>query len=436
MPSVVNGFDRYERFFASAPAIVVEWHDDQTPARGWLAINSLHGGAAGGGTRMRVGGSRQEAVFLGKTMAVKFRVCGPDIGGGKSVIDFDASSAPAVKRGVLERWYRHIGPYLKSCYGTGGDVGVDEVSEATEITERVLGIKHPQEGIVRGCVQFQKDGEPAAMKIDRLRHGVEARVTLKDLPGPRDGAWMVADVATGFGVVRSIERYYQKRGMKLEGQRAIVEGFGAVGAFAAYYLAKLGVRIVAASSHGTGRNVRVARDPQGLDANRLIQARDGTRLPAAGASGAGKATVTDSPTGEELFEHEAEIYVPAATSHTITMARVERMKRAGVKVVACGANNPFHADQGKPSLTDWVADMLVVQRVADREFAIIPDFVANCGMARTFGFLMDRGGSTKADAILVDTGWCIDNAMDRLLKDHARPTGLLEHAYSIFVPER
>jgi len=50
---------------------------------------------------------------------------------------------------------------------------------------------------------------------------------------------MVADVVTGFGVVRAVERYYAMRAEKLEGKRAIVEGFGAVGAFAAYYLARL-----------------------------------------------------------------------------------------------------------------------------------------------------------------------------------------------------
>ncbi|MFY7895270.1 MAG: Glu/Leu/Phe/Val dehydrogenase dimerization domain-containing protein, partial [Phycisphaerales bacterium] len=148
--TTADGFAKYQAFYQRPPAIVVEWHDDVTDAVGWLCIDSLRGGAAGGGTRMRDKGTREEAVFLAKTMAVKFRACGPDIGGGKSVIRFNAATPTDVKHGVLERWYRHIGPYLKNCYGTGGDVGVDEVSEATAVTQRVLGLGHVQEGIARG----------------------------------------------------------------------------------------------------------------------------------------------------------------------------------------------------------------------------------------------------------------------------------------------
>ena len=44
-----------EEFEKKRPELVIEWNDTQTEARGWLVINSLKGGAAGGGTRMRVG---------------------------------------------------------------------------------------------------------------------------------------------------------------------------------------------------------------------------------------------------------------------------------------------------------------------------------------------------------------------------------------------
>jgi glutamate dehydrogenase/leucine dehydrogenase len=428
MPS---GFDKYQAFYERPATIVVEWRDRETPAVGWLAIDSLRGGAAGGGTRMRAGGTQQEAVFLAKTMGVKFCVAGPEIGGGKSVIDFDYDKYPAeVKRGVLERWYRHIGPYLKNCYGTGGDIGVDEVSEATAIIERIVGNKHPQEGIARG--HTWSDSEGPGPKIERLKHGVEALVVLPDLPGPRDGKWMIADVVTGFGVVRAVERYYKQRGLKLEGQRAIIEGFGAVGAFAAYYLEKLGVVTVAASSRGANRTTRVARDGKGLDVKALILARQGTELPAPGKE---HPQIVDSVSGDELFEHKAEIYIPGAISHSTNAARMDAMRRCGVKVVSCGANNPFAYDRSKSDLKSWVTDMLALQKVADKEFAIIPDFVANCGMARTFGYLMAAGGKTDAASILADSGARIDGAVDRLLDGHSAANGLLERGYSAFIPE-
>ena len=66
------------------PEIVFEWKDTETDAKGWIVINSLRGGAAAGGTRMRIGVTKEEVLALAKTMEVKFTVAGPHIGGGKS----------------------------------------------------------------------------------------------------------------------------------------------------------------------------------------------------------------------------------------------------------------------------------------------------------------------------------------------------------------
>ncbi|MCB0529412.1 MAG: amino acid dehydrogenase, partial [Saprospiraceae bacterium] len=70
-----------ERYKAQTPEIVFEWHDPETDAEGWIVINSLRGGAAGGGTRMREGLTREEVISLAKVMEIKFSVCGPPIGG-------------------------------------------------------------------------------------------------------------------------------------------------------------------------------------------------------------------------------------------------------------------------------------------------------------------------------------------------------------------
>ncbi len=430
-----DGFDKYQSFYARPPAILVEWHDDRTDAVGWLCIDSLTGGAAGGGTRMRAGGTREEAVFLAKTMGVKFRACGPAIGGGKSVIRFNAASPKDVKHGVLERWYRHIGPYLKNCDGTGGDVGVDEVDEATAITSRVLGLKHVQEGVARGHTWPSEGTHPEGPepKLERLKHGVEALVKLSDLPGPRANAsWMVADVVTGLGVAQSVVSYYRLRNRKLDGQRVIIEGFGAVGAFAAYYLAQHGARTIAASTRNPEGTIRVALNREGLDVGALIGAREGTSLPAkfdhAGSQ------VIDTASGDELLSMPADIYIPAAASHTTTAARLALLKQRGIKVISCGANNPFAYDARKQRIEDWVADMLTLQRDADTHFAIIPDFIANCGMARAFNYLMAAGGRTDAPSILKDAGDLIDSRVAELLKGHDRDGGLLNRGYEMFVP--
>ena len=61
-----------EQYENKAPEIVFEWSDSETEAKGWVVINSLRGGSAGGGTRMRVGLNKNEVESLAKTMEVKF----------------------------------------------------------------------------------------------------------------------------------------------------------------------------------------------------------------------------------------------------------------------------------------------------------------------------------------------------------------------------
>ena len=129
------------------PEIVFEWNDTQTEARGWVVINSLRGGAAGGGTRMRLGLNKHEVISLAKTMEVKFTIAGPAIGGAKSGIDFDPKDPR--KKDVLKRWYAAITPLLKNYYGTGGDLNIDEINEVIPITLN-LGVEHPQEGVFNG----------------------------------------------------------------------------------------------------------------------------------------------------------------------------------------------------------------------------------------------------------------------------------------------
>ena len=109
------------------PEIIFEWSDSLSEAKGWVVINSLKGGAAGGGTRMRKGLNKHEVISLAKTMEIKFTVAGPSIGGAKSGINFDPNDPR--KKDVLRRWFQAIKPLLKNYYGTGGDLNIDEINE-------------------------------------------------------------------------------------------------------------------------------------------------------------------------------------------------------------------------------------------------------------------------------------------------------------------
>lgn len=415
-----DGYARHDAYFRRPPLLTLEWRDPSSPAVGVLVINSLRGGAAGGGTRMRrfsspddpgqvdVAAIREEALFLAKTMEIKFRVCGPDIGGAKSVLHFDP--ADPRKRDVLRRWFQAIAPYLRHHYGTGGDLNVDEIKEVVPLTREVAGIAHPQEGVVAGHVGAT--GESRARILENLRIGVTVPV---ELPGAPGLGLTLADLVTGYGVVEATAAYVAGLGESLAGKRVLVEGFGAVGGPAAYYYHAAGARVVGILCK-EGPDFLWAADPAGLDVPALLAGRRGTLLPASCPHG---------PTAEPFWETAADCFVPAARSRAIGGATLDRLRSAGVSILACGANNPFD----DPSLGD-----LRVQRRADRELAVLPDFVANCGMARAFAYLMQESAEPEPEAILADVRATIHAAVGRLLAGGTPRSGLVERALTLFVP--
>ncbi|MEM6406200.1 MAG: Glu/Leu/Phe/Val dehydrogenase dimerization domain-containing protein [Pseudomonadota bacterium] len=406
-----NGYTQYRQFQTTPPWLVAEWHDTQTDAVGWLAMNSLRNGAACGGTRMHPGGSKEEAVFLAKTMELKSQISGPPVGGAKAVINFDPEDPR--KKEVLRRFYASVGPYLLHCCGTGGDLSIDEVKDVIPITEQLLGLKHPYAGVVRG--HFKHTGKQADQICNQLRQGVEIPVPLADLPTE---SFNIADLTTGYGVVRSLHHLYQLRGKSLAGQRVLIEGFGVVGAAAAYYLTKEGAKVVGVLSKASsaGDAYRWAVDDNGLNIHALWCERDGLKLSATCHSG-------ENP--DAFWQTKADIFIPAAVSHTVTLARIEQLSAIGVRVMASGANNPF---------ADMTFDATAVQQKADQTLTVVPDFISNCGMARVLAYLMQQGARLEADAILQDLDQTVQQAMQNLLSGYDHPTGLLNQAYSLYVP--
>jgi glutamate dehydrogenase/leucine dehydrogenase len=387
---------RYNAFLLAPPELVVAWQDAETDARGWLVINSLRGGAAGGGTRMRIGANPREVGYLAKTMELKFALAGPSIGGAKSALDFDPRDPR--KDEVLERWFRAIGPYLRECYGTGGDLNVDEVFEVIPIIQS-LGIAHPQAGVVRG--HFRPDADAFARIIRRLDQGVKAPVdTARGVAGRE---MTVADVITGYGVARSVMDYYDRTGVRLDGARVILEGFGNVGAAAGLYLARAGAILVAISD---AEKALVA--PEGMDAHevqRLMVEGPDRLLPPDPRCHVGAGRMG-------FFHVPADIFVCAASSGTLDEERLHLLSDAGVKVMACGANQPFRERQ---------LGSTRMHRLADSRFAVLMDCLANLGMARTFSYLMEDGAGTDDDAIFGAVDATIATAVDETLDRAGRP---------------
>ena len=390
-----------------APEIVFAWQDSETEARGWVVINSLRGGAAGGGTRMRIGLDQREVESLAKTMEVKFTVSGPYIGGAKSGIDFDPSDPR--KKGVLERWYKAVTPLLKHYYGTGGDLNVDEIHEVIPMTE-ANGVWHPQEGVFTG--HFRPNEAQKVRRIGNLRQGVSQPVEDESISPDTARKIRVADLITGYGVSEAVRHFYDLHEGEVAGKRIIVQGWGNVGAAAALYLAQAGASIVGIIDRAGG-----IIEPQGLSEEQvkaLFLAKEGNALRAKGLR-------PFEEVNAQIWDVEAEVFLPCAASRLVTQDQVERMANAGVEVISAGANVPF---------ADQEIFYGPIAEYADQRMAVIPDFIANCGMARVFAYLMGDEDVDMSDAaIFEDTSATIRRALARVHEVHPEKTLVTAKAF-------
>lgn len=391
------------------PEVVFEWKDALTEAEGWVVINSLRGGAAGGGTRMRLGLDKREVESLAKTMEIKFTVSGPQIGGAKSGINFDPRDPR--KKGVLERWYAAVAPLLKHYYGTGGDLNVDEIHEVIPMTEE-CGIWHPQEGVFNG--HFQPTEAQKVKRIGNLRLGV-VKVLEDEKYTPSSALkYKVADMITGFGVAESVKHYYNLWGGDVKGKRVIVQGWGNVGAAGAYYMSQMGAVVVGIIDRAGGL---INTDGFSFeDIKKMFIDRQGNALHAPNL-------LSFEEVNEKIWDIKADVFLPCAASRLITNDQVERMIAAGVKVIACGANVPF---------ADTQIFYGPIAELVDEKISLIPDFIANCGMARVFAYLMSNGDVDMTDkGIFEDTSVTIYNALKNVHQKRSESTLIANTAFEI-----
>jgi len=391
-----------DKFENKQPEIVFAWKDSETEAEGWVVINSLRNGAAGGGTRMRKGLNQREVESLAKTMEVKFTVAGPPIGGAKSGINFDP--ADPRKKDVLKRWYKAVRPLLKNYYGTGGDLNVDEIHEVIPMTAE-LGILHPQEGVVNGHLTSYTP-EERLKAISRLQEGVLLSITDERLTPDVAKKFTIADMITGWGVAEGIRHYYEVYGGFMNNKLAIIQGWGNVAAAAAFYLTKYGVRIGGIIDRNGG-----IISKQGLGYEEVVElflTRDGNALNTPNM-------LSFDEVNAQIWDLPAEIFIPGAASRLVTEDQVSRMAKAGIEVISCGANVPF---------ADSEIFMGPISTLADSQMAVIPDFIANCGMARVFAYLMKQDAELTDVAIFKDVSNIIRSAVMRVHQFNPKSTGI------------
>ncbi len=381
--------DLLKKFENKQPEIVFHWKDNETEAEGWTVINSLRGGAAGGGTRMRKGLDSNEVLSLAKTMEVKFSVSGPAIGGAKSGINFDPSDPR--KTGVLQRRYKAVSPLLKSYYGTGGDLNVDEIHEVIPMTEE-CGVWHPQEGVFNG--HFKPTEADKINRIGQLRQGVIKVIENSKFSPDVLRKYTVADMITGYGVAESVRHFYDIYGGNVAGKKAIVQGFGNVGSAAAFYLAEMGAKVVGIIDREGG-----LINENGFtfeEIKELFLNKDGNKLVA-------ENMIPFEEINQKIWTLGAAIFAPCAASRLVTQNQVDAMISSGLEVISCGANVPF---------ADKEIFFGPIMEATDAKVSLIPDFISNCGMARVFAYFMEKKVQMTDEAIFQDISLTIKKALE------------------------
>ncbi len=402
--------DLLKKYEDKQPEIVFNWKDPETEAEGWTVINSLRGGAAGGGTRMRKGLDLNEVLSLAKTMEVKFTVSGPSIGGAKSGINFDPNDPR--KRGVLERWYKAVTPLLKHYYGTGGDLNVDADKDVIPITED-CGVWHPQEGIFNG--HFKPTVADKINRIGQLRLGVIKIIENKKFSPDLSRKYTVADMLTGYGVAEAVKHYYAIYGGTIEGKKAVVQGFGNVGAAAAFYLTQLGAKVVGIIDREGGL---INEKGFSIDEmTHLFLAKEGNKLVA-------NNMIPFDEINESIWSLSAEIFVPAAASRLVSRDQITQMISSGLEVISPGANVPF---------ADKEIFFGPIMEYTDSQVSLLPDFISNCGIARVFAYLMEARVKLpmQDEAIFKDTSETIRKALMSTFEKNSNKKEICKTAFEI-----
>jgi glutamate dehydrogenase (NAD(P)+) len=305
---------------------------------GYRVQHSVVRGPGKGGIRYAPTVTLDEVRALASWMTWKCAVVNIPFGGAKGGVICDPTK---LSMGELERITRRYTAELADFIGPERDVPAPDLGTNEQVMAWVM--------------------DTYSM---HARHTVTAVVTGKPLDlggshGRRE--------ATGRGVMIVCDKALEKLGMKKEGCRVIVQGFGNVGSMASTLMHQAGYKIVgAADVHGGLYNEK------GFDVPKLIdwvhkQHKPLPEFPAGGTK----------VTAQEVLFFPCDILIPAAIENQITSKNAHRVN---TKILCEGANGP----------TTLPSDDILRQK----DVFILPDILANAGGVTVsyFEWVQDRQG--------------------------------------------
>ncbi|GAB3064679.1 Glu/Leu/Phe/Val dehydrogenase [Salinicoccus sesuvii] len=157
------------------------------------------------------------------------------------------------------------------------------------------------------------------------------------------------DRATAMGVIICLQQALEKRGMRIEDIRVVIQGFGNAGSFLAKILSDKGAKIVGISDANGALH-----DPNGLDIDYLLDRRD--------SFGMVTNLFDDVMKNEELFGIDCDVLIPAAIANQITVDNAHSVK---ADIICEAANGPTTKE--------------ATRILTDNGKLIVPDVLASAG---------------------------------------------------------
>jgi glutamate dehydrogenase (NAD(P)+)/glutamate dehydrogenase (NADP+) len=291
------------------PNKIVHIYEPKSRLRAIVVVDSTARGPAMGGIRMEPDVSTIEVIRLARGMSLKTAAADLHLGGGKSGIIANPDQPEEEREKIFRAFARAIEGITE--YIPGPDMGTNEET-----------IGYIWDEIGRGACRPRVMG---GIPLDEIG-------------------------ATAWGVVEAAEVAAPRAGLKLDGARVAIEGFGNVGRMAAQFFEERGAVVVAASdSKGT------VCKPAGLSCAELCEVKDGTGS-VANAEGGSRESL------EACLLADCDILVPCARPDCIHEGNFDQVK---AKLIVQGANVPITFDAEK--------------KLHDKGILSIPCFIANAG---------------------------------------------------------
>ena len=305
-------------------------------------------------------------------------------------------------------------PFLKTYYGTGGDMNVDEVHEVIPICQEKK-ILFPLEGVVSG--HYKKDETQTNKILAQLKLGVPLIVKNNNLSPDTNRQYSVGDLITGYGVAEAVIHYYKLFKEDVRKKKVIIQGWGNVAGAAAYYLAQEGAIVVGIIDKNGGIINKTGYSFEEIKS--LLNTRSSNFLES-------KELLSFEHINKEIWSIGAEIFIPAAASRLLSQNQLDQLIENKLEVISCGANVPF---------ADKEIFFGPISESADQRVSVIPDFIANCGMARAFSYFMQDNCEIKDIAIFEAVSKTIKSALKKVYEKNNTRNNISKTALEIALKE-